>query len=97
MKDEFSHIGGLVYQVLRELGLWDEVSQSAIFVKWEKIVGEYIAKNLQPVRFDPETGELWVKSISPEWRMEFFNLRESLTRKINQSLGTPIVKKIRIV
>ena len=94
---QWSHIGGVVEQILRELGLFDRITEAKIFADWEGIVGKYFARMCQPVRFEPEDGELWIKALAPEWRQEFFSVRESLIGRINEKLGAKIVKKIRIV
>ncbi|MCD6595715.1 DUF721 domain-containing protein [bacterium] len=94
---EPKQIGGLIKKVLDELGIWDDIQENRIFLEWEKLVGEKIAKYVQPVRFIPETSELWLSAKDPVWRSQLFNIRGALLDSINEKIGAKTIKKIRIV
>ncbi|RKZ32941.1 hypothetical protein DRQ33_04995 [bacterium] len=90
-------IDGLVKNVLKELELWDTIQGNRLFIEWEELVGENLAKYIVPVKFIEENGELWLGAKDPIWRTQLFNIRESLISSLNEKLNDAVIKKIRIV
>ncbi len=92
-----AQIGGLLYGVLADCGLLEKIKANKVFFEWHNIVGERVANYAGPVKFDDQTGELWIAAKDPCWRTELFNMRTHLIQIINDKLGVELVKKIRIV
>jgi len=90
-------IGGLLKNILQEVGLWEQVQGNRLFLDWSSMVGEKIAAHVQPTRFDPDTCELWLEVENPVWRTEIINIREALIARLNERLGAKIIRNIRIM
>jgi len=64
-----------------------------IFKVWEGAVGARIARHSQPKRFRDHT--LWVIVDNSIWMQQLKFLEEKIKERLNQRLGSAMVKKIR--
>ena len=88
-------IKGIVRTVLDDLGFWERINETKILTDWDVIVGEHIARYVKPLGI--EDGVLMLHVDDSVWRMEIFNIKESLIYKINETLGEVLVTRIIIV
>ncbi len=86
-----------VAQALEEfavaLGIDATLRRYAVLTEWEVIVGEQIARVTKPQRV--ESGILYVGVASAPWRAELTLQRREIIRKVNDAIGTNVIKDIR--
>jgi predicted nucleic acid-binding Zn ribbon protein len=85
-------IKNLVWDVLRKKGYETPVKEQWVLQQWGKIVGEKIAENTHPARF--ENGCLFVESSNASWRNELTFLKQEIIKKINDFTGKKVVQDI---
>lgn len=88
-------VGGLLETVVSRLGLRRDLDDYRIFEAWERVVGEQIARNAQPVRLDAKRLVIHVKSAV--WMQELALLREDIRRRINEWMGRELVQDLFLV
>lgn len=60
---------------------------------WARVVGKFIANFSRPVTF--EDGVLTVAASSPAWVTQLQGMADPIRAQVNDSLGAPVVKKLR--
>jgi len=81
--------------VVSRLGLRRDLDDYRIFEAWERVVGEQIARNAQPVRLDARRLVIHVKSAV--WMQELALLREDIRQRINEWMGRELVQDLFLV
>ena len=81
--------------VVSRLGLRRDLDDYRIFEAWERVVGEQIARNAQPVRLDAKRLVINVKSAV--WMQELALLREDIRQRINDWMGREVVQDLFLV
>lgn len=61
---------------------------------WPRVVGKGIAQQARPVTF--AAGTLTLATTCPTWAAQLRHLAEEIRAQINNYLGSPIVKKLRV-
>lgn len=61
---------------------------------WQRAAGRGIAENSTPVHFG--AGTLTLETTCPTWAIQLRNMTEEIRAGINNFMGAPIVKKIRV-
>ena len=61
---------------------------------WTRIVGKGIAQQARPVTF--AAGTLTLATTCPTWAAQLRHLAEEIRAQINNYLGSPIIKKLRV-
>jgi hypothetical protein len=61
---------------------------------WPRVVGKGIAQQTRPVTF--AAGTLTLATACPTWAAQLRHLAEEIRAQINNYLGSPIVKKLRV-
>lgn len=61
---------------------------------WPRVVGKFISQSSRPVAFD--NGMLTLAVSSPVWATQLQAMADPIRAQINSSLGSPVVKKLRI-
>ena len=61
---------------------------------WPRVVGKGIAQQARPVTF--AAGTLTLATACPTWATQLRHLAEEIRAQINNYLGSPIVKKLRV-
>jgi len=61
---------------------------------WQKAAGRGIAENSTPVHFG--AGTLTLETTCPTWAIQLRNMTEEIRAGINDFMGAPIVKTIRV-
>lgn len=85
-------LGGVLQNLLKNLGLEKRMKEQEVIINWEKIVGNNIAENTKP--FKIEGAKLFLKVKSSAWRNELFYLKKELISKLNDSAKQELVKDI---
>ncbi len=87
-------IASVIDEIIKNYG-WDEqFTLDKIRNTWNEVVGEKVASNADAQSF--KNGTLYIQTTSSNWRSELFLRRAGLMEKINQKLGTNVVKSIYI-
>jgi predicted nucleic acid-binding Zn ribbon protein len=79
--------------VIEELGLAAKLNEYAAVTRWAEIVGDQIARVAVPQRMDK--GTLFIHVASAPWRAELATRRLEIQRKLNEAIGSDVVKDIR--
>lgn len=85
-------LGGVLQNLLKNLGLEKRIKEQKLILDWDKIVGNKIAEKTKA--FKIEGNKLFVKVESPSWRNELFYLKKDIINKLNQSVKQEVIKDI---
>lgn len=80
---------------LRESGLEQSVLDVQIEQLWPKVMGEMVAKLTRSV--EVKDGVLFVRVSSAALKMQLFENRFELVRKLNEAVGAPAIRDCRIL
>ncbi len=94
-KTNSEHIGIVMQQVLREMGLERPLLEHRIVEAWPSLMGTMIAQYTRKVEF--KNGVLFVYLSSAPLRQELFLARFELVRKLNEYVGADIVHDVRLL
>lgn len=72
-----------------------KLTEAKVLNCWGEVVGEAVQKNACPQRI--VNGILFVKTKSPSWAQELKVLDNKIKSKINEMIGSAVVKDIRFV
>jgi hypothetical protein len=81
LKPQFSRLEPPVVEVLSPL--------------WARVAGQALAKECQPVAFS--MGTLTLAAQDPDWAEPLQQMAEEIRAHVNNFLGKPVVKRLRIV
>lgn len=85
----------LLRMTYRKLDMDETVMEMDVKRAYNSVVGDLISKLTRSVRFSQ--GTLTVSVLSAALRQELWHRRESLAGRINDTLGSSVVKKIVFV
>jgi predicted nucleic acid-binding Zn ribbon protein len=85
-------LGNVLENSLKRLDLSGKLVEYGIWPIWNETVGPTIARNAQPERI--RRGTLSVRVASPMWMQQLQYMKETISEKLNQRLGTEVVKNI---
>ncbi len=85
-------LGGVLQNLLRNLGLEKRIKEQELVLNWDKIVGEKIADKAKAYKIEGD--KLFVRVESSCWRNELFYLKKDIIEKLNYSVKKEIVKDI---
>ena len=88
-------LGEILEKSLKRLELSGRLIEYGVWPVWNETVGPVIARNAQPDRI--RHGTLFVKVTGPTWMQQLQYMKEMITEKLNQRLGTEVVKNIFFV
>ena len=95
-KDAYvERLGDVLGKSLKRLELAPRLDEYGVWPVWNDVVGNPIAHNAQPEKI--RNGTLFVKVTSPVWMQQLQFMKELITEKLNQRLGTQVVKNIFFV
>src|SRR3990170_2013019 len=92
---QIEKVGEILDQSLKRLELAGQLSDYGVWPIWNDTVGPTIARNAQPEKI--RNGTLFVKVSSPIWMQQLQFMKDLITEKLNQRLGTPVVRNIFFV
>ena len=87
-------IGGVLGRVLDQLGLSREMTGWQAVEAWPKLVGPRVARHARAVAF--RGGTLHVEVEGSAWMQELTFLKSDLARRINQHVGSELVRDVRL-
>jgi hypothetical protein len=85
-------LGDVVRDELTVLGLADRLREADIWRLWPEVVGEAIAARAMPVRIIK--GTLTIAVSSGPWKQELNFLKAMMIEKLNERLGSQLVREI---
>lgn len=88
-------LGDVLGKSLKRLELAPRLDEYGVWPVWNDVVGNPIARNAQPEKI--RNGTLFVKVSSPVWMQQLQFMKELIAEKLNQRLGTQVVKNIFFV
>jgi len=93
--DPIEKLGAVLDKSLKRLDPSGRLGEYGVWPIWNEAVGDTIARNAQPEKI--RQGTLFVKVSSPVWMQQLQYLKDTITDKINQTLGKEVVKNIFFV
>ena len=87
-------VGGVLGRVLERLGLSREMSGWQAVEAWPTLVGARVARHTRAVAY--RDGTLHVEVEGSAWMQELGYLKRDLVRRINQQLGSELVRDVRL-
>ena len=92
-KDAYvERLGEVLGKSLKRLELAPRLDEYGVWPVWNEVVGNPIARNAQPEKI--RNGTLFVKVTSSVWMQQLQFMKELIAEKLNQRLGTPVVKNM---
>jgi len=88
-------LGDVLRAALDRLPIAGRLADGAVFLHWDVVVGETIARHAQPRRMRGRT--LVVAVDGAEWMQELQFLKHQLREKLNARLGREAVRDIFLV
>jgi predicted nucleic acid-binding Zn ribbon protein len=92
-KEDFSHIGSIIGNVLREFMPESAGELTRVWQIWDDAVGETIAANAQPVAFKGDV--LLVHATSSTWIHQLQFLKADMITKLNAAVGKAVISEIK--
>ncbi len=93
MKNEnATQLGTVLAELIRQHGLDKKIQAQSIPLYWEEIIGPNAAKTAKVKKV--EFGKLIVEVGAPVWRTELMMRREEIRKKLNERLGSEMIKEI---
>ena len=90
---EFVALGSVLPNVLKSVRRGSDEQLVQIWERWDRIVGEAVAKNARPAAFKGKL--LLVEVSSSTWIHELQFLKAEIIKKINAAFGTKMVEEIK--
>ncbi len=85
-------IGEILEKSLKRLDQSGRLVEYGVWPIWNDIVGSTIAHNAQPEKI--RHGTLFVKVTGPTWMQQLQYMKEMIADKLNERLGSEVVKNI---
>jgi len=89
---QVERLGEVLNKSLKRLELAPRLDEYGVWPVWNDVVGNPIARNAQPEKI--RNGTLFVKVTSSVWMQQLQFMKELIAEKLNQRLGTPVVKNM---
>jgi predicted nucleic acid-binding Zn ribbon protein len=91
--EEFVHIGNIIRNVLKTCRNDFDENLAQVWEKWDRAVGDGIAKNARPKAFKGKL--LLVNVTSSTWMHQLQFLKKDIIKQINHALGKELVEEIK--
>ncbi len=85
-------IADSVARLARQLGLGDSLGLSAVFGRWDEVVGPVLAAHTRPDRL--RDAELMVVVDEASWATEVRFMADTIAAKCNEHAGRPMVERV---
>ena len=92
---QIERLGTVLEQSLKRFDLSSRLNEYSVWPIWNDVVGPTVARNAQPEKI--RNGTLFVKVTSTVWMQQLQYMKDVILEKLNQRLGTEVVKKIFFV
>ena len=90
---EITAVGDGIRRVISALGLDKKLLEQRVMINWSEVVGEKISDVTRVDRFI--RGELLISVEHDAWRHRLYLEKDSIMRRLNQSVGEDVVRSIR--
>lgn len=87
-------IGKVLEDLLKDIGIKQNVEHSRIFSAWRQIVGDYIADHSEPSEL--KAGKLRVNVENAVWKQELAGFNNVIVDKVNAFLGKKEVRRLDV-
>ena len=91
--EEFTHIGNIIGNVLETCRNDFDGNLAQVWGRWDRAVGDGIAKNARPEAFKGKL--LLVNVTSSTWMHQLQFLKNDIIKQINHALGQNLVEEIK--
>jgi len=85
-------IGSILKKFVREIGIDRNIMRHQVLIYWPSIVGKKMAEVTEPKRV--QNGKIFVAVKNDSWRNELLFYKMDIVAKINNELGSVIIKDI---
>ena len=87
--------GNILNQVIKELGIEKPIIKYKALSLWPEAVGERISEVTEPCRLN--NGKMFIKVKNDAWRNELVFHKPEIIRKINDELGSRVVRDLILI
>lgn len=87
-------IAEAIVDYLREMGLEKPLAEQRVIELWPEVLGPTVARYTREITV--ERGMLRVRIINAALRQQLFECRFELVKKLNDTVGAPIINDIRL-
>jgi len=91
-KSNTEKLSKVIQQYIDQNNLQPKLSEIDIVQSWESMMGKTVASYTEDLRIS--NGTLFIKLSSPILRNELVMMREQIKKRLNESAGAEIIKKI---
>jgi len=91
---DVARLKDLLGPVGRKLRIEDPAAAGAIWSRWTQIVGDDIARNVEPTSL--KDGVLRIRTTSPTWATEMSYLVNDIRDRVNAAVGRPVVREVKV-
>lgn len=93
-KREVKSINDILQQFLRKEGLETPLQQKRLIDAWDSVVGPMVARYTQEKFIKNQI--LFVKIMNPALRQDLSMMRQQLTRRLNEVVGSSVISDVRV-
>ena len=93
-KREVKSINDILQQFLRKEGLETPLQQKRLIDAWDSVVGPMVARYTQEKFIKNQI--LFVKITNPALRQDLSMMRQQLTRRLNEVIGSSVISDVRV-
>ena len=93
-KREVKSINDILQQCLRKEGLETPLQQKRLIDAWDNVVGPMVARYTQEKFIKNQI--LFVKITNPALRQDLSMMRQQLTRRMNEVVGSSVISDVRV-
>lgn len=88
-------LGKTIARLLKNMGIEQRIKEHQALNEWSEIVGEKVAAVTRANKV--VDGILFVKVKNSSWRNELIYMRQEILVKIDQTVGTGVIKELRFI
>lgn len=93
-KREVKSINDILQQFLRKEGLETPLQQKRLIDAWDSVAGPMVARYTQEKFIRNQI--LFVKITNPALRQDLSMMRQQLTRRLNEVVGSSVISDVRV-
>lgn len=93
-KREVKSINDILQQFLRKEGLETPLQQKRLIDAWDSVAGQMVARYTQEKFIKNQI--LFVKITNPALRQDLSMMRQQLTRRLNEVVGSSVISDVRV-
>jgi Protein of unknown function (DUF721). len=93
-KREVKSINDILQQFLRKEGLETPLQQKRLIDAWDSVAGQMVVRYTQEKFIKNQI--LFVKITNPALRQDLSMMRQQLTRRLNEVVGSSVISDVRV-